>query len=211
MALFQKKPVVGDNLPLYTLSSNKSVLIVGLGNIGKEYDKTRHNVGFVALDDFARRNDFPGWIEKRDLKCHYSQNTMGGTRVILCKPTTFMNDSGQSVGAVQNFYKIFNKDTLVVYDELALPFGQIRARVGGETAGHNGVKSLITHIGDDFGRLRIGVANEFSAKAEAPDFVLGKFTVEEQAKLPEVLKEAGVMVTEYIFNNSLPHETRTVL
>ena len=210
MAFLQKKPLVGTSIPLYTIGENKTILIIGLGNIGDNYALTRHNVGFAALDDFAERNEFAGWVEKKDIKCHFNQQNLGSTRVILIKPTTFMNDSGQAAVAAQQFYKISNQNTVVVYDELALPFGQIRARVGGEAAGHNGIKSLITHIGEDFGRLRIGIANEFSAKADASDFVLGKFTKQEQELLPDILKEAGVMLTEFIYGGSLPHETRTV-
>lgn len=211
MAFLQKKPLVSSSAPLYTLSNNRAVLIVGLGNPGKEYALTRHNIGFDVLDDFAGRNEFQGWIEKKDLKCHFNQQNLGQTRVILIKPTTFMNDSGQAVAAAQHFYKIYNSDTLVVYDELALPFGQLRARRGGADAGHNGVKSLISHIGEDFGRLRLGIANEFSPKADTAEFVLGKFSKQEQAKLPDILKEAAVMLTEYIYGGELPHETRNIL
>jgi PTH1 family peptidyl-tRNA hydrolase len=211
MALFQKKPQTSSSAPLYTLGSNKTVLIIGMGNPGKEYEGTRHNVGFEALDDFARRNDFPQWINKKDLKGHLSTLQMGETRVLLVKPTTFMNNSGEAVQAVQHFYRVYNPSTIAVYDELAITFGQIRTRVGGQDAGHNGVKSLIAHIGDDFGRIRIGVGNEISEKADAADFVLGKFTKEERSKLPEILKETRVMLTEYIYSGQLPHETRTVL
>jgi PTH1 family peptidyl-tRNA hydrolase len=210
MAFLQKKPLVSSSLPLYTLGANKTVLIVGLGNPGKEYEQTRHNVGFAAIDDFAERNEFPGWVNKKDLKSHIAYQNLGSTRVILVKPTTFMNESGQALAAVQKFYKVYGQETVVVYDELALPFGQVRARVGGEAAGHNGVKSLIQHLGEDFGRLRIGISNDFSAKADAAEFVLGKFTKEEQGHLPDILKEVGVMLTEFIYSGELPHETRTV-
>lgn len=211
MSLFQKKPDVGSSAPLYTLSSNKTYLIIGLGNEGKEYENSRHNIGFTVLNDFAERNDFPGWILKKDLGCHISSHTLGSNRVILCKPTTLMNNSGQAAASVQRYYRVYNNDTLTVYDELAIPFGQIRARVGGEAAGHNGVKSLIQHIGEDFGRLRIGIANEFSEKADAADFVLGRFTKEEQGSIPSVVKEAGVMITECIFSGELKPETRSIL
>jgi PTH1 family peptidyl-tRNA hydrolase len=211
MAFLQKKPMVSSSLPLYTLGNNKTVLIVGLGNVGKEYESTRHNLGFNVIDDFAERNEFPVWVEKKDFKCHMTYQNMGSTRVILIKPTTYMNESGQAAAAAQHFYKIATPDTVAVYDELALPYGQIRARVGGETAGHNGVKSLTAHLGDDFGRLRIGIANDISEKADAADFVLGKFTVEEKGQLPLIVKEAGVMLTEYIFSGQLPHETRKIL
>lgn len=211
MALLQKKPVVGTSVPLYTVGANKNVLVIGLGNPGAEYKNTRHNVGFLALDYFAEKNGFPAWINKKDLRCEMTMANLGENRVILAKPTTFMNASGEAVQAIQHFYKVYNSATLVVYDELAIKFGSIRARVGGESAGHNGIKSLIEHTGDDFGRLRIGVGNDISGKADATDFVLGKFSKEEQATLPEVMRETNAMITEYIFSGQLPHETRTVL
>jgi PTH1 family peptidyl-tRNA hydrolase len=211
VALFQKKPDTTSSAPLYSIGANRNVLIIGLGNTGREYENTRHNIGFAVLDDFASRNDFPAWIDKKDLKCHFSSLQMGQAKVILCKPTTFMNNSGEAAQAAQHFYRIYNPDTVAVYDELAIKFGQIRARVGGADAGHNGVKSLIQYIGDDFGRLRIGVGNEIAEKADAANFVLGKFTKEEQANLTAIIKEAGVMLTEYIYSGQLPHETRTAL
>jgi peptidyl-tRNA hydrolase, PTH1 family len=211
MALFQKKPQIGTNAPLYTIGSNKTVLIIGLGNPGKGYKGTRHNIGFEILDEFARQNDFPGWMAKKDLLADITIQNLGENRVVLAKPATFMNDSGQAAQAVQRFYRVYNQNTLAVYDELAISFGQLRTRLGGSDAGHNGVKSLIQHIGDDFGRLRIGVGSEISKKADAADFVLGKFTKAEQVSLPLIVREANVLITEYIFGGSLPHETRKVL
>lgn len=121
-----------------------------------------------------------------------------------------MNNSGEAAQAVQRFYRVYNQNTLAVYDELAIPFGSLRTRLGGSDAGHNGVKSLIQHIGDDFGRLRIGVGSKVSKQADAADFVLGKFNKQEQAMLSPILREANVMMTEYIFSGQLPHETRQV-
>lgn len=210
MALFQRKLQDNSKAPLYTIGSNKTILIVGLGNPGKEYRGTRHNIGFEVLDEFAAKNDFPGWTAKKDLKCELSIQNLGENRVVLCKPATFMNNSGQAVQAAQRFYRVYNQHTLAVYDELAIEFGQLRTRAGGSDAGHNGVKSLIQHIGDDFGRLRIGIGNELSEKADAADFVLGKFTKPEQAGLRLILREANVLITEYIFSGQLPHETRTI-
>lgn len=211
MALFQKKPTVESSAPLYSIDAHKTVLIIGLGNPGKEYDGTRHNIGFAVLDEFAKQNDFPGWVTKKDLKCELTTANLGENQVILCKPTTFMNHSGEAVQAVQRFYRAYNQNTLVVYDELAVPFGSLRSRLGGSDAGHNGVKSLIQHIGDDFGRLRVGVGSEMSQKADAADFVLGKFTKKEQEVLPLIIREAGAMMTEFIFSGELPHDTRSVL
>jgi len=211
MAFFQKKPQVQSSAPLYSIGANKTVLIIGLGNPGNEYSGTRHNIGFEILDEFAQKNDFPGWVSKKDLKCELTTQNMGENRVILCKPATFMNSSGEAAQAAQRFYRVYNQNTLVVYDELAIPFGSLRTRVGGSDAGHNGVKSLIQHIGDDFGRLRIGVGSDIASKSDASKFVLGKFSKTEQEHLPQIIREAGAILTEYIFSGQLPHETRTTL
>ncbi len=210
MALFQKKPQVQSGAPLYTLGANKTVLIIGLGNPGKDYNGTRHNIGFEVLDDFAAKNDFPGWVAKKDLKAELAVQTVGQSRVILCKPMGFMNNSGEAAQAVQRFYRVYNQNTVAVYDELAIPFGSLRTRLGGSDAGHNGVKSLVQHIGDDFGRLRVGVGSETAQKADAADYVLGKFTKKEQASLPLIIREANSLITEYIFSGQLSHETRGV-
>lgn len=211
MALFQKKPQVGDNVPLYTIGSNKTILVIGLGNSEPKYDNTRHNIGFMALDYFAEKNEFPAWIAKKDLKCELTSATLSSTRVILCKPTTFMNNSGEAAQAVQHFYRVYNQQTLAVYDELAIKFGQLRTRAAGEAAGHNGVKSLISHLGEDFSRLRLGIGTEISQKADAADFVLGKFTKEEQRHLPQILREANSLINEFVFGSQpMPHETRNV-
>jgi len=211
MALFQRKPDSTSITPLYTLGANRTVLIVGLGNPGQEYKNTRHNIGFEVADRFAAANSFPGWLAKKDLKCTVSLGNLGDKRVILCKPSTFMNNSGEAVQVVQQFYKISNSQTLVIYDELAIEFGSIRTRVGGSDAGHNGVKSLIQHIGEDFNRLRVGVANDLSQKSDAADLVLGKFNATEQEKMPLIIQEAQAVITEFVFGDSLPHETRNVL
>src|SRR3989344_3319878 len=166
MALIQKKPYVTSDIPAYTIGATKTLLVVGLGNVGKDYEGTRHNIGFETIEQFAKQqNDFPAWTDKKDLKCLLTMANMGEIRVILCKPTTFMNLSGEAAQAVQHFYRIYNSQTLAVYDELAIPFGQLRTRLGGSDAGHNGVKSLIQHVGDDFSRLRIGVGSEAAEKA----------------------------------------------
>ena len=211
MGLLQKRALVTNSAPLYKIGIQKNTLIIGLGNPGKRYLGTRHNLGYDVLDYFAEKNEFPGWVDKKDLRCHLALKVLGDTQVVLCKPTSFMNNSGQAAAAVQRFYKLYNPQTLAVYDDLAISFGQLRARVSGSDAGHNGVKSLIEYIGDDFGRLRIGIGSEISAIAEDADFVLGKFTKKEQGKVPLILREANSLITEYIYGGSLPHDTRTVL
>jgi len=211
MALFQKKPMVTSSAPAYTIGATKTLLIIGLGNPDRKYKGTRHNVGFAVLDDFARHNDFPSWTNKKDLKAELTMHNLGESRVVLAKPTTYMNSSGEAAQAVQRFYRIYNPYTLAVYDELAIPFGQIRTRVGGSGAGHNGVKSLIQHLGDDFGRIRIGVGNGQAQTADGAEFVLSGFNKAEQGSLPKVLREASALITECIFSSHLPHDTRTVI
>jgi PTH1 family peptidyl-tRNA hydrolase len=211
MALFQKKPQTGTSSPLYTLGLQKTVMIVGLGNPGKEYDKTRHNIGFTVLDSLAERLDFPRWIEKKDLKSLLSSQVIGETRVILIKPTTFMNLSGEAVQAAQHFYKVPDAQILVVHDELDIPFGQIRSRLGGSDAGHNGIKSLIQHLGDNFGRIRIGIQNDIAKKADSTDFVLSKFTADEQKQILALLKETNAILSEYMHGQPLVSDTRSFI
>lgn len=212
MSLFQRNPF-GDaeHKPLYTLGLNKSVLVVGLGNVGKEYDGTRHNIGFACLDALAAAHHIEGWVTKKDLKCSLAMGMVGDTRVLLCKPTTMMNLSGESVQALQHFYKLSNKDTVVVHDELDIAFGQIRCRIGGSDAGNNGVKSLIEHLGEDFGRIRVGIGPKTPKQMESADFVLGNFAKNEQAKLKDLKLEVTAVLTEYIASGELPHDTRTFL
>lgn len=209
MALFQKRPDIASHLPIYSLGLTKNLLIVGLGNVGKQYDGTRHNIGFAAVDELAARQDFEPWMTKKDLKCELTSATIGDSRVILIKPTTFMNLSGEAVQAVMHFYKIPRDQLLVVHDELDIPFGQIRNRIGGSSAGNNGIKSIIQHLGEDFARVRIGVQAE--TPMDAADFVLAKFSKEEQAELPALLKETTAILTEFIHSGSLLQETRSFL
>lgn len=212
MALFvRKQPSVSDTPPLYTVGAQKTVLIVGLGNLGKEYQGTRHNLGFQAIDFFAQQNDFPTWNHKKDLKADITVHNLGECRVILAKPTTYMNNSGEAVQAISQFYKLSATNTLIVHDEIDVPWGQIRLRQGGGSAGHNGLKSVIAHGGEQTGRVRIGIANAISAQADSADFVLAKLRKAEQAKLPALLQEVNSILTEYIFGGSLPTETRSFI
>lgn len=212
MSLFQKNPFdTRQNKPLYTLGLNKSVLLIGLGNIGKEYDGTRHNIGFACVDAFADAHNINGWVIKKDLKCQIASGNIGATRVILCKPTTMMNLSGQAAQAVQHFYKLTNSDTVAIYDELDIDYGHIRCRLGGSAAGHNGVKSLIQHLGEDFGRVRVGIGPKTPEQIDSADFVLAKFSNQEQQTISELSREVTALLTEYTANGELPHDTRSFL
>lgn len=151
------------------------------------------------------------WIEKKDLKCHLSKGRLGDTQIIAIKPTTFMNLSGRAVQAVANFYKIGTSATVAIHDELDIPFGQIRLRVGGTSAGHNGIKSISEAIGEEYGRIRIGVGPKSPPQIDSADFVLQKFSDSEQKQLPNLAKEVTAILTEYIYSGQLPHDTRTFL
>lgn len=219
MGLFQRN-VFNNDTPMYELVDtrvaersqliDRTLLVVGLGNPGKEYVLTRHNLGFSAIDYFAKANDFEPWKAKKDLQSYVSTKIIGSSKVIIIKPVTFMNKSGEAVQAVQKFYKLINNDTVVVYDELAQKLGKIRSRTGGGSAGHNGIKSLIIHCGDDFYRLRAGVANGLSDKAKSEDFVLGKFTKKEQEILPQIYTIVNEMLTDFIGLGALIPETREI-
>jgi len=211
MALFQKRPQVSNPVQYATVGLNKTLLIVGLGNPGAEYARNRHNVGFMCLDDFARKNSFDPWVAKKDLQCQLAQTTLGDTRVFLCKPQTFMNLSGKAVQAVMHFYKINLGQLVVVHDELDVDFGQIRMRVGGSSAGNNGIKSVSKHVGEGYGRVRVGIGPKVPEQIDAADFVLQDFTAAQQAELPAMLREVGALLSEYAYGSPVTAETRSFL
>lgn len=213
MSLFTRRPQVSDPVNYITVGLNKTILIVGLGNPGKEYDGTRHNIGFECVDEFVDKGTEMGdWVSKKDLHCLMSTGRMGETRVIAIKPTTFMNNSGEAVRAVSDFYKIHPHQTIVVHDELDINFGQIRTRIGGASAGHNGIKSIIQYIGEEFGRIRVGVGPKTPEQIDSADFVLAKFSKEQQAEISALRREANAILTENVFSGTaLPSETRSFL
>jgi PTH1 family peptidyl-tRNA hydrolase len=211
MGLFQRQ-AISNSQPLYIVGEQKTLLIIGLGNVGKEYDGTRHNIGFAVLDHFAEKQRFDGWVVKKQLHCTQAAHIIGNTRVIICKPTTLMNASGQAVRALQRFYRVDNASTLVVHDELDVEFGQIRTRVGGGAAGHNGIKSLITHVGEDFARVRIGIGPKTPEQIDSADFVLAKFDKKQEKSLPLLLQETNAILSEYAHSAGiLPVETRSFI
>jgi PTH1 family peptidyl-tRNA hydrolase len=212
MSLFQRRPQTSNPTQFYSVGLNKLILIAGLGNPGKEYDDTRHNIGFVSVDAFAKTNEFPAWRLQKDMKCSLTQVTMNDTRVILMKPTTFMNLSGEAVQAVMSFYKVPPTQVLVVHDELDIDFGIIRTRAGGTAAGHNGIKSIIDHLGENFGRVRIGIGPKKPATIDSADFVLKKFTKPQLEHMPELTREAAAIMSEFVYSpGQLPADTRNFL
>lgn len=211
MGLFVKKTSTGNSTSLYTTSASKTVLIVGLGNPGKEYTGTRHNIGFAAIDEFVKYVDLGPWATKKDLKCHMASGIVSGTRVVAVKPTTFMNLSGEAVQAAAHFYKVASSSILIIHDELDIDFGKIRLSLDGSAAGHNGIKSIIEQMGEQFGRVRVGVGPKKPAQIDAADFVLGSFTATEAKKVPLLTKEVVSIISDYVASGELFAETRPVL
>jgi len=159
------------------MQENKPILIVGLGNPGSEYELTRHNVGFMAIDAIAPSNS--GWKkEKNALTLHCE---IDGHKVILAKPQTFMNNSGESVYALMTFYKIPLENLIVIHDDMDIKLGDKREKIGGSSAGHNGIKSIDALVGKEYRRIRIGIGHprDFNLQTNPADWVLGKFDTEQ--------------------------------
>lgn len=158
-------------------------LILAQGNPGSEFSGTRHNVGFALIDSYARVHDAE-WVEKSKFHAYIAEYSDGDEKTLLVKPTTYYNETGLSARALVDFYKLDPAtDVLVLHDELALAFGTIRIREQGSDAGNNGIKSLNTHLGPNYTRIRIGIQNDMTAQMGAHAFVLAKFTAEETEKL----------------------------
>jgi peptidyl-tRNA hydrolase, PTH1 family len=166
-------------------------LIVGLGNPETKYDKTRHNIGFEAVDAIAQSWQL-SWQQNRRFQGLFAEgNAPNGMKIRLLKPLTYMNRSGQSVQSVVDWYKISPQSVLTIYDDMDLPLGRLRLRLSGSAGGHNGMKSIISHLSSDkFPRLRIGIGKSNGAQ-ETVSFVLGKFSREETEVMSEVLKLVG--------------------
>src|SRR6266568_94949 len=164
-------------------ASSLDLLVAGLGNPGRKYERNRHNVGWMVADELARRH---GASWKAKFSGRVAEVRIDDHRVALLKPETFMNESGRSVGAAARFYRLEPDAVLAVHDEIDLELGRLQARLGGGLAGHNGLRSIAAHLGTpDFLRLRVGVGRPGRGDARAPrDYVLSNFTPEED---PEAL------------------------
>src|SRR5690606_18256698 len=160
-------------------------IIAGLGNPGPKHEKDRHNVGFMAADEIVRRHGFSGWSDKFEAKI--AEGVIGGDKVLVVKPQTFMNLSGQSVGKILRFYKLAPSDLTVLYDELDLPPGRVRVKTGGGSGGHNGIKSLDAHCGKDYHRVRIGIGHP-GDRHQVTSYVLSPFARADQEWLGPLLE-----------------------
>lgn len=164
-------------------------IIVGLGNPGKQYEHTRHNVGFEVIDILADRIGI--CIEEKKHKALCGRGILEGQKVVLVKPQTFMNLSGESVRAIFDFYKVESKDIIIVYDDVSLEPGQLRIRGKGSAGGHNGIKNIIVHLGtQEFPRVKVGVG-EKPKGMDLADYVLSRFSKEEQDTMEEAFHEAA--------------------
>ncbi len=164
-------------------------VIVGLGNPGSKYEFNRHNIGFLAVETIHRRNpSFSPW--RKRFQAETSEGTVAGEKVLLVKPMTYMNESGQAVGAALRFFKLEAGDVVVLYDELDLPPGKVKIKTGGGAGGHNGIRSLDAHIGKDYRRVRLGIGHPGS-KDRVTSYVLGDFAKADRDWLIPLLDTAG--------------------
>lgn len=170
-------------------------LIIALGNVGDKYLFTRHNAGFMVADLLSMNENFT-FKEESKLKCLFAKTKINNEDVLIIKPTTYMNLSGEAVSLVMNYYKISLEDILVIYDDISLDLGRMRFRANGSDGGHNGIKSIIKHVGSNkFDRLKIGIGPQLSIPSES--FVLQNFSKEQEPILRESLKSAVEAVKFY--------------
>src|SRR5471030_1883670 len=171
-------------------------LFVGLGNPGAKYAHNRHNIGFMAVDAIARRHGFAPW--RRRFQGETAEGTLDHERVVLLKPTTFMNDSGRAVQEAANFFKLAAAEITVFQDELELPAAKVRVKVGGGIAGHNGLRSITSHIGNDYRRVRLGIGHP-GVKELVHGYVLSDFAKDERpwvdALREAIADNAGLLAT----------------
>lgn len=181
--------------------SGVSWLLVGLGNPGSKYESTRHNMGFLAVDGLARRKGFR--FNKLRFRAWTAEWMVNGEKVLVMKPQTYMNLSGESVGEAARFYKIPADHVLVISDDVSLPAGKLRIRGGGSAGGHNGLKNIIQHLGTDrFPRIKVGVGSPRPGEHDMVDWVMGKPMGEDRTAVEDALDRAGeaakTLITEGI-------------
>lgn len=176
-------------------------LIAGLGNPDKKYDCTRHNIGFDAVDMISKQYNAP--IKKIKFKAIISEANIQGERVILAKPQTYMNNSGESIREIASFYKIPPQNIIIFHDDISIPTGRVRIRKKGSDGGHNGLKSIIYQlVSDEFPRVKIGVGAPDNKDYDLADYVLGKFSKDDLEKIIPVLKECASMAECIIKNGA---------
>lgn len=164
-------------------------LIAGLGNPGKQYEETRHNVGFMAIDELSKRLNIP--LDSFKFNGMYGAGNVGGEKIILVKPLTYMNLSGECLRPLMDYYNVEDEELVVIYDDLDIPVGKIRLRTKGSAGGHNGIKSIIQHLGtQEFKRIRIGIDRPQNGM-KVVDYVLGRFAPEEQEEIRQTVTKSA--------------------
>ncbi len=171
-------------------------LLVGLGNFGKEYEKTRHNFGFMLIDQITA--DYRLTVIGKKFSSEVFSGEIAGEKIIALKPQTYMNNSGVAVLEAVQFYKIPPQNVIVFHDEIDLPLGAIKMKIGGGNAGHNGLKSIDSVIGKDYWRVRLGVGRPENKEFEVADFVLSKFSREEFLQVDEIKQKILENLSEII-------------
>lgn len=191
--LFKKIEQKQDTSPV-------TYIVAGLGNIGKQYEKTRHNAGFLAIDYIAEKCGVR--IDRVKFHSTVAEASLGGARVLLMKPTTLMNNSGVAIGEAASFYKIPPERVIVLHDEISFDAGVIRIRRKGSAGGHNGLKSIIAHLpGEDFPRIKIGVGKKPSPEYDLADWVLSKLPEPDQKAIAERFADINAAVEDIIRGN----------
>ncbi len=176
MRLFKRTSEPGDR-----------TIIVGLGNPGERYARTRHNAGAMVIDELLERAGAK--LKSHKSGCLIAEVTLAEERAVLARPTSYMNESGRPVGELARWYKVEPADLIVVHDEIDVPFGEIRVKAGGGTAGHNGLASIVNHLSTkDFTRVRVGVGRP---RSEGVEHVLGEFSGAQRKELPDVIARAA--------------------
>lgn len=176
-------------------------LVAGLGNPGKQYEMTRHNIGFHTIDYIADKLRVK--VKKLKFKALYGECEIAGEKVLLVKPQTFMNLSGESIGEFAQFYKISPQNIIIINDDISLDAGRIRVRPKGSAGGHNGLKSIIYHLrSDEFPRVKMGVGAPKHEGYDLADYVLGRFTKEEIPIMEDAIIKAALAVEEIIRNGT---------
>lgn len=184
--------------------------ILAQGNPGLEYSPTRHNIGFVCLEAYAEQLG-ASFTNKSKFQAEVAEVNLHGEKLILVKPTTFYNQTGRSLRAIKDFYKLDSSDILVIHDDLALEFGKIRVRHQGSDGGNNGIKSINSSIGQNYARLRIGINSPRGQLMDSSDFVLSRFSEAERASLNQHVLPLCFQVIEAFINQNLVDESFSIV
>ena len=210
MAIIIKK---GSETPdieaLFTSPLQEMRLVVGLGNPGEKYALNRHNIGFMCLDKMQTTYETK-WQKQNKLKTLLTSLDLGNVRLILTKPQTYVNLSGEAVSALKQYYKLQKADICLIYDEIRLPFGTIEALKTNKDFGHNGLKSIQNHLRGSLQLLRVGIGPKKPSSADLSDFVLANFTPEQQELLPKITKEVCSLLGEMSHDTLVSQTKRTL-